>query len=296
LVQPRLQWPVQSEDSRLPARRTEIALPSALFVGLVSLDKLGNCWSVCNIDRVYVSYETTDQKSLTAAAEGPSLGVENGRCIFETQGHQNSLSTTHGKWCINCFRAANGTCRSLLNAAPELIAYAKANPVASYGTGTISQVAGELFKTRAGITMIHVPYRGGAPMVADLIGGQVQMALDVVAGSVSHIRSGSVRALAVTTATRLDALPDIPTVAETLPGYEAAAFTGIGVPNGTPEAIIERLNHLINAGLNDPGIKARLAELTVTPLVLSPAEFGAYMTTEAAKWARVIKLANIKAE
>jgi tripartite-type tricarboxylate transporter receptor subunit TctC len=183
---------------------------------------------------------------------------------------------------------------------PELIAYAKANPgkitLASYGTGTISQVAGELFKTRAGITMVHVPYRGGAPMVADLIGGEVQVALDVVAGSLPHIRSGAVRALAVTTATRLEALPDVPTVAETLPGYEATAFTGIGVPTGTPEPIIARLNGEINAGLNDPGIKARLAELTVTPLVLTPAEFGAYMTAETAKWAKVIKLANIKVD
>jgi tripartite-type tricarboxylate transporter receptor subunit TctC len=183
---------------------------------------------------------------------------------------------------------------------PELIAYAKANPgkvtLASYGTGTISQVAGELFKTRAGITMVHVPYRGGAPMVADLIGGQVQVALDVVAGSLPHIRSGAVRALAVTTATRLDALPDIPTVAETLPGYEAAAFTGVGVPAGTPEPIIARLNYEINAALNDPGIKARLAELAVTPLVLTPGEFGAYMAAETAKWAKVIKLANIKVD
>jgi tripartite-type tricarboxylate transporter receptor subunit TctC len=183
---------------------------------------------------------------------------------------------------------------------PELIAYAKANPgkitLASYGTGTISQVAGELFKSRAGITMVHVPYRGGAPMVADLIGGQVQVALDVVAGSLSHIRSGAARALAVTTTTRLDSLPDIPTVAETLPGYEAAAFTGVGVPTGTPEPIIARLNHEINAGLNDPGIKARLAELMATPLVLTPAEFGAYMAAETAKWAKVIKFANIKAE
>ena len=133
-------------------------------------------------------------------------------------------------------------------------------------------------------------------MVTDLIGGQVQVALDVVAGSLPHIRSGAVRALAVTTATRLDALPDVPTVAETLPGYEAAAFTGVGVPTGTPEAIIARLNHEINAGLNDPGIKARLAELMVTPLVLSPAEFGAYLVAETAKWAKVIKVANIKAE
>ena len=183
---------------------------------------------------------------------------------------------------------------------PELIAYAKANPgkvtLASYGTGTISQVAGELFKSRAGISMVHVPYRGGAPMVADLMGGQVQAALDVVAGSLPHIRSGAVRALAVTTAKRLDILPDIPTVAETLPGYEASAFTGVGVPTGTPDAIIARLNHEINAGLNDPGIKARLADLSVTPLVLTPAEFGAYMTAETEKWGKVVRMANIRAE
>jgi tripartite-type tricarboxylate transporter receptor subunit TctC len=133
-------------------------------------------------------------------------------------------------------------------------------------------------------------------MVADLIGGQVHVALDVVAGSLAHIRSGAVRALAVTTPTRLDALPDIPTVAETLPGYEAVAFTGVGAPTGTPKPIIARLNHEINAGLSDPGIKARLAELMVTPLVLSPAELGAYMAAETTKWAKVIKLANIKVE
>jgi tripartite-type tricarboxylate transporter receptor subunit TctC len=182
----------------------------------------------------------------------------------------------------------------------ELIALAQANSgkitMASYGTGTISHVAGELFKTMAGVNMIHVPYRGGAPMVNDLIGGQVQVALDVVTGSLPHIRSGAARPLAVTTKARLDALPDVATVAETLPGYEALVFTGVGVPSSTPDAVIARLNHEINAGLNDPAIKTRLAELTVTPLVLSPAEFGAYMTAETAKWAKVVKLANIKAE
>jgi len=168
--------------------------------------------------------------------------------------------------------------------------------MASYGTGTISHVAGELFKTMAGVNMVHVPYRGGAPMVNDLIAGQVQVALDVVTGSLPHIRSGAARALAVTTVSRLDALPDVATVAETLPGYEALVFTGVGVSAGTPEPIIARLNHEINAGLNDPSIRARLAELTVTPLVLTPAEFGAYMATETAKWAKVVKLANIKVE
>ena len=182
----------------------------------------------------------------------------------------------------------------------ELVALAKSNPgkitLASYGTGTISHVAGELFKAKVGIEMVHVPYRGGAPMVNDLLGGQVQVGIDVVAASLPHIRSGALRALAVTTAARLEALPDVATVPETVPGFEAAAWTGVGVPRGTPEAIVRLLNREINAGLMDPAIKARLTELTVTPLVLSPAEFGAYMSTETEKWTKVIKVAGIKAE
>jgi tripartite-type tricarboxylate transporter receptor subunit TctC len=182
----------------------------------------------------------------------------------------------------------------------ELVALAKDNPgkitMASYGTGTISHVAGELFKRKLGVNMVHVPYRGGAPMVTDLLGGQVQVGIDVVAASLPHIRSGALRALAVTTASRLEALPDVPTVAETIPGYEAVAWTGVGVPRGTPEAIIKLLNREINAGLVDPTIKAQLTELTVTPIVVTPAEFGAYMTAETEKWTRVIKLAGIKME
>ncbi len=182
----------------------------------------------------------------------------------------------------------------------ELVALAKDNPgkitMASYGTGTISHVAGELFKRDLGINMVHVPYRGGAPMVTDLLGGQVQVGIDVVAASLPHIRSGALRALAVTTAARLEALPDVPSVAETIPGYEAVAWTGVGVPRGTPEAIIKLLNREINAGLVDPTINAQLTELTVTPLVVTPAEFGAYMTAETEKWTRVITLASIKME
>ncbi|MGA8694630.1 MAG: tripartite tricarboxylate transporter substrate binding protein [Xanthobacteraceae bacterium] len=182
----------------------------------------------------------------------------------------------------------------------ELVALAKDNPgkitMASYGTGTISHVAGELFKRELGVNMVHVPYRGGAPMVTDLLGGQVQVGIDVVAASLPHIRSGALRALAVTTAARLEALPDVPTVAETIPGYEAVAWTGVGVPRGTPEAIIKLLNREINAGLVDPTIKAQLTELTVTPMVVTSAEFGAYMTAETERWTRMIKLAGIKME
>ena len=133
-------------------------------------------------------------------------------------------------------------------------------------------------------------------MVNDLMGGQVQVALDVVASSLPHILSGAVRALGVTSTTRLEALPDIATVDETVPGYEALVFTGVGVPDGTPDAIITLLNREINVGLADPDTKMRLAGLTVTPLVVSPVAFGAYIKSEAEKWAKVIKLANIKVE
>ena len=181
----------------------------------------------------------------------------------------------------------------------ELIALAKANPgkmnMASFGTGTISHVAGELFKTMAGVKITHVPYRGGAPMINDLIGGSVQVALDVVANSLPHIRSGAVRALGVTTSTRLDILPDVSTVAETVPGYEAVVFTGVGVRTGTPDNIVTQLNREINAGLTDSNIAKRLADLTLTPIVLTPAEVGMRMRTEAEKWAKVIKSAGIKA-
>jgi tripartite-type tricarboxylate transporter receptor subunit TctC len=183
---------------------------------------------------------------------------------------------------------------------PEFIALAKANPgkisMASFGVGTSSHLAGELFKAMTAVNLIHVPYRGGAPMVNDLLGGQVEVAFDVVANSLPHIRSGALRALAVTTTTRLEALPDVPAIGETVPGYEALAWTGIGVPRGTPNWIVDKLNREINAGLADPGLKARLAELTIAPMVFTPAEFGNYMASETEKWGKVIRAANIKAE
>jgi tripartite-type tricarboxylate transporter receptor subunit TctC len=183
---------------------------------------------------------------------------------------------------------------------PEFIAFAKANPakisMASFGVGTSSHLAGELFKAMTAVNLIHVPYRGGAPMVNDLLGGQVEVAFDVVSNSLPHIRSGALRALAVTTTTRLEALPDVPAIAETVPGYEALAWTGIGVPNGTPNWIVEKLNREINAGLTDPGIEARLAELIITPMIFTPADFGIYVASETEKWGKVIRAANIKAE
>jgi tripartite-type tricarboxylate transporter receptor subunit TctC len=183
---------------------------------------------------------------------------------------------------------------------PEFIAYAKANPgkinMASGGTGTGTHIAGELFKMMAGVDMVHVPYRGGGPALTDLLGGQMQVYFPTTVASIEYIRAGRLRALAVTTATRSDALPDLPTVSEFVPGYEASFCTGIGAPRNTPAEIIDKLNMEINAGLADPKLKARLTDLGGTVLALSPAEFGKLIADETDKWAKVVKFAGIKAE
>ena len=183
---------------------------------------------------------------------------------------------------------------------PELIAYAKANPgkvtMASFGTGSASHLAGELFKMMAGVNMVHVPYRGGAVMVTDLIGGQVQVGFDVMVTSLPQVRAGALRALAVAGRDRFDKLPNVPSIGETLPGYEARTWAGVGVPKGTPPEIISRLNRDINAGLADPAIKARLAEIGTIPMILTASDFGAYIAAETEKWAKVVKFAGIKAE
>jgi tripartite-type tricarboxylate transporter receptor subunit TctC len=180
---------------------------------------------------------------------------------------------------------------------PEFIAYAKANPgkisMASAGIGTSAHMTGELFKMMAGVDMVHVPYRGGAPAINDLLGGQVQVLFSIVVETIEHIRAGKLRALAVTTATRLDVLPHIPTVAEVLPGYEASGWQGVGVPKNTPTEIMDKLNKAINAGLADPKIKARLADLGGIVLAGSPADFGRLIAAETEKWGKVIRAANI---
>jgi len=176
---------------------------------------------------------------------------------------------------------------------PEFIAYAKANPrklnMASSGTGTGGHIASELFKMMAGIDMVHVPYRGGGPAFNDLLGGQVQVMFPGTVGTIEYINAGRLRALAVTTATRSDVLPDIPIVGEFVPGYEASTWFGVGAPKATPADIVERLNKEINAGLADPKIKARLADLGGAVLALSPAAFGKLIVDETEKWGKVIR-------
>jgi tripartite-type tricarboxylate transporter receptor subunit TctC len=183
---------------------------------------------------------------------------------------------------------------------PDFIAYAKANPrkvnMASSGNGSTPHLAGELFQMMTGVSMFHVPYRGAAPALTDLLSGQVQVMFATLPSSIEHIRAGKLWPLAVTTATRSERLPDIPTVDEFVPGYEASGWFGIGAPKDTPVEIIEKLNREINAGLAEPKMKARLADLGGTPLLGSPADFGKLISEETEKWAKVIRSANIKPE
>jgi tripartite-type tricarboxylate transporter receptor subunit TctC len=181
----------------------------------------------------------------------------------------------------------------------EFIAYAKANPgkinFASGGVGTLPHLSGELLKTMAGINLVHVPYRGTAPL-ADLLAGQVQVVFDNIPGSIGHIKTGKVRALGVTAPKRVAAIPDVPTIGETVPGYQVSIWYGIAAPRGTPPAIVEKLNQAVNAVLADPKLQTRLAELAGEPMPMTPAEFGKLVAEETDKWAKVIRAANIKPE
>ena len=183
---------------------------------------------------------------------------------------------------------------------PEFIAYAKANPgtisLASPGTGTAPHVAGELFKMMTGVNMLHVPYRGDAPAFTDLLGGQVQVYFPTTISSIEHIKTGKLRALAVTTATRVEALPDIPTMGDFIPDYEASNWYGVGAPKNTPTEIVGKLNNEINAALADANMKARLSDIGGVILAGSPADFGKLIADETEKWGKVIRAANIKAE
>jgi tripartite-type tricarboxylate transporter receptor subunit TctC len=183
---------------------------------------------------------------------------------------------------------------------PDFIAYAKADPrkvnMASGGTGAPSHIAGELFKMMTGIDMLHVPYRGGAPALTDLMGGQVQVYFGPITASIEHIKAGRLRALAVTSATRSEVLPNIPTVGEFVPNYEASTWYGVGAPKATPAEIVDKLNREFNAGLADPKIKSRLADLGGVPMPMTPPDFGKFIADETEKWAKVVKFAGLKPE
>jgi tripartite-type tricarboxylate transporter receptor subunit TctC len=185
-----------------------------------------------------------------------------------------------------------------VNSVPELISYAKAHPgkinLASFGTGSVSHVAAELFKIAAGVSMLHVPYRGSAPMITDLLGGQVQAAFDNLPASLEHIKTGELKALAVTTAVRSEALPHIQSLGEFLPGYEASAFLGLCAPKGTPAEIVDKLNKEINLGLADPKMRERIAVFGGAPMPMTPTAFKKLIADETEKWSKVIHAANIK--
>ena len=186
------------------------------------------------------------------------------------------------------------------NNVAEFIAYAKANPgkinFASGGVGTSPHLSGELFKAMTGVNLVHVPYRGGAPALTDLLAGQVQVLFDNLPGPIGHIRTGKVRALGVTASKRVDSIPDVPTIGETVPGYEATVWYGIAAPKGTPPEIVEKLNQAVNVVLANPKLQIRLAELGGEAMPMTPAEFGKLVADETEKWAKVVKFAGIKPE
>ena len=187
-----------------------------------------------------------------------------------------------------------------VNTVPELIAYAKAHPgkvnFGSGGIGSGNQLTGEMLKMMAGIDLVHVPYRGAAPAMVDLMGGQVQVMFNTMSASLQYVRAGKLRALAVATKTRQAALPDVPTIAESVPGYEATFWTGIAGPKGMPPEVVDKLNNAVHVVLDDPKVKARLDEWGATTLAGSPADFGKFVADETVKWGKVIRAANIKAE
>jgi tripartite-type tricarboxylate transporter receptor subunit TctC len=186
------------------------------------------------------------------------------------------------------------------NTVAELIAYAKSNPAklsyASAGNGTSAHLAAELFKTMTGVELLHVPYRGSGPALVDMLSGQVQVMFDAIPSSIEHIKAGKLRALAVTTARRSDALPDVPVIADTVPGYDTSGWFGVGAPAGTPAEIVEKLNKEINAGLADPKMKARFAELGASTMITTPADFVTYVAAETDKWAKAVKFSGAKAD
>jgi len=274
----------------------------ARLIGQTLSQRLG--WQFVVEDRPGAGGNLAAESVIRAAPDGYTLFLEANPNVISAMTTENisfnivrDMAPVAGV-CINpLIMEVNPTVPA--NTVPEFIAYAKANPgkinMASGGTGSTPHLAGELFKMMTGINMLHVPYHGDAPAVTDLLGGQVQVMFDQIILSIEHVRAGQLRALAITSAKRSQALPELPTVSEFVPGFEASAWQGIGAPKDTPAEIISKLNSEINAALADPKMKTRMAELGGEPMPMTPVEFGKLVANEVEKWSKVIKFAGIKA-
>jgi tripartite-type tricarboxylate transporter receptor subunit TctC len=243
---------------------------------------------------------------INAAPDGYTLGSVTSANAINATVNKHTLTFDYLKQLIPVSGMSQGPSVLVINPSvpaktiAELIAYAKANPgrinFGSPGVGSTGHLAGELFKAMAGVDLVHVPYRGAAPAMTDLIGGHVQVLFDSMVSVLPHVQAGSVRALAVTSKTRSPLLPDLPAIAETVPGYEAIIWFGVGVPRGTPPAVVARLNREINAGLASADMKEKFAKLGTTPMIQTPEEFWAFSQAETVKWQTVIERAGIKVD
>ena len=301
-----------AEAQAYPMRTVRIMVGFAAGGTADILARLMGQWLSERLGRQFV-VETRPGASGNIATEAVVRASPDGHTLLLVAGAQTVNATLYDKLSFNFIRdiapvASISRQTSVLVVNPlfpaksiaAFIAYAKANPgkinMASAGIGAPSHVAGEMFKMMTGVNIVHVPYRGGAPALTDLLGGQIQIYFSQMAGTIEYIRAGTLRPLAVSTATRSEVLPDVPTVGEFVPGYEASSVWGLGAPRNTPAEIVDKLNKTINEALADPKVKARFADLGGTVLSGSPAEFGKLIADETDKWAKVIKFAKIKPE
>ncbi len=310
LAAPAIAWPARAEG--YPSRPVRFLSGFAAAGGNDIISRLMGQWLTERLGQTFV-IENRPGAGTNIAAEVVINSPPDGYTLFGTNLSSAINATLYEKLPFNFTRdmlpvagIAQAPSAVAVNASipaktiPEFIAYAKAHPgrinFGSAGVGSTSHLAGELFKMMAGVNLVHVPYRGNALALTDLIGGQIEVLFPSLGSSIEYVKAGKVRALAVTGATRSDALPDLPTVAETLPGYQAASFYGIGAPRHTPAEVVDVLNTAVNEGLADPKLVARLADLGSVPLPGRPATFGMLIADETEKWGKVIRFAGIKTQ